>query len=424
MARKNIYDKDFLYDLVFLYAHARIPQAYRRYKMVGFKENYPLDGSVILAPNHANCLMDPLNVLIADWRPKAFVARADIFRNPTAFKALSFLRMMPIMRKRDGMEEVAKNDDIIAKSIDLLQHGLPFCILPEGAHQPKHSMLPLGKGIFRVALGALDGMPEGEKLYILPIGLEYSDYFRYRGDMLMTVGKPIDVTALRAENPDTPAPVLINRMKADLSQRMKDLILYIPNDEYYDATYAYCCVKSEGLSQIAELESKRAAAAKVADLRANNPEGFAELMDKAGELAEGIKEHGIDPISVSHRSNFCWHIVRAIITVVLFPYLLACAVLSAPVTIAAQKISLKMKDSAFRNSIRFAVNLAWPVLFIIYSIVLFCCLPWKTALIAAVLLHQAPNFTHDTIRAWRLLKSDIRLRKSGLLKKVKELEQD
>ena len=102
---KKVQDYDFMYDFLRYYVDIVMKLSYRKIKYVG-KEFIPKDGAIILAPNHTNALMDAMVVLGMDHSPKVFVARADIFRNPKIAKILKWLKIMPIMRMRDGYEEV------------------------------------------------------------------------------------------------------------------------------------------------------------------------------------------------------------------------------------------------------------------------------------------------------------------------------
>ena len=175
---KKIQDYNFAYDILRYYPDIALKLSYRKIKYVG-REFIPKDGAVIFAPNHTNALMDAMVILAMDHRPKVYVARADIFRNPKIAKILSFLKIMPIMRMRDGFEEVKKNNETIERAVDVLRDGVPFCIFPEGTHQAKYSSLPLSKGIFRIALSAVELMPD-TPLYIVPVGLRYGNFFRFR----------------------------------------------------------------------------------------------------------------------------------------------------------------------------------------------------------------------------------------------------
>ena len=183
---KKIQDYDIKYSLLRHYVDFTLKLSYRNIRYVGC-EKIPQDGAVIYAPNHTNALMDALIILAMDRKPKVFVARADIFRKPLFAKILHFLKIMPIMRLRDGFDEVKKNQQTIEKAVDVLHDKVPFCIFPEGQHQAKYSSLPLSKGIFRIAFQAQELMPD-MPLYIIPVGMRYGSFFRFRSTVRVEIG--------------------------------------------------------------------------------------------------------------------------------------------------------------------------------------------------------------------------------------------
>ena len=155
-------------------------------------ERIPQDGAVILAPNHCAALMDPLLTLVLfGGKPVVFGARSDIFANPKVAKVLRWLRILPIARERNGLSEVAKNFDIFQEIIDCLDHEVPFCLYAEGTHNPEREMLPVKKGIFRVARMAQDQL--GVPVRIVPIGVNYEDFFRGQGRISIRVGEPMEI---------------------------------------------------------------------------------------------------------------------------------------------------------------------------------------------------------------------------------------
>ena len=235
---KKIQDYNFAYDFLRYYTDLALKLSYRKIKYVG-REFIPKDGAVIFAPNHTNALMDAMVILAIDHRPKVFVARADIFRNPKIAKILSFLKIMPIMRMRDGYEEVKKNNETIERAVDVLRDGVPFCIFPEGTHQAKYSSLPLSKGIFRIALSAVELMPD-TPLYIVPVGLRYGSFFRFRSTVRVQIGEPINVGRFLSEHSEISQAEQITAMRDLLTERMHRSIFHIPNDEDYDAMYEIC----------------------------------------------------------------------------------------------------------------------------------------------------------------------------------------
>ena len=147
------------------------------------------------------------------------------------------MKIMPIRRMRDGAGEVLKNDETVERAIDTLHEGVPFCILPEGTHRTKHSLLPLGKGIFRITLRANEKFGHEKPIYIIPVGLEYSDWFHLWDTLVVNIGKPINMTAFIAAHADLEQPKLILAMREELTNRMREQILWVPDDENYEKNW-------------------------------------------------------------------------------------------------------------------------------------------------------------------------------------------
>ncbi len=221
----KIQDRDRLYAFLRPYVDWMFRRSYRRFEYVG-KEHIPTDGAVIFAPNHTNALCDAMAILGIDHRQKVFVARADIFKDPKKAKILNWLKIMPISRVRDGLDEVRHNDETINKAVDTLRDGVPFCIFAEGTHHPDRTILPLSKGIFRIALQANDTFGKQKPVYIVPVGIEYGDYFHLWNSVRVTIGEPINVTArvasreLKVES----YPQQILALREELTERMKGLV--------------------------------------------------------------------------------------------------------------------------------------------------------------------------------------------------------
>ena len=230
MGRKKIYQKDTWYDILRPIVDWNVFQSYRRSAVVG-QENIPADGAVILAPNHCNTLMDALVILRANKKETVFGARADMFNIKLVAKIMFFLRILPMVRQRDGLRNVLKNKDTEEVIVETLEHGVPFCIFPEGKHRAAHSIQVLGKGVFRAALSANSKFGDKKPVYIVPVGIEYGDYFRYHSTSLVTYGKAINVTefvkSLEVEN----EAQMIEPLRKELTKRMSERITYIDYNE-------------------------------------------------------------------------------------------------------------------------------------------------------------------------------------------------
>ncbi len=410
-----------VYDVLRYYVDFALKVSYRNLRYVG-RENVPQDGAVIYAPNHTNALMDALVILAMDHKAKVFVARADIFRNPTLAKVLSFLKIMPIMRMRDGMDEVRKNNETIEKAVDVLRDKVPFCIFPEGQHQAKYSSLPLSKGIFRIAFQAQDLMPD-MPLYIVPVGIRYGHFFRFRSTVRVQVGDPINVKEFLAQNPDNTPQEQMNILKDILAERMRSSIFYIPDDENYDATFEICAatVKSQarrfarksGGKKLHRLDAHFLANNEIvkyiADLKQENPEKAAKLLKLGDEAFKLRKSKKINIESVSLKYPVLSRILKSLFVIAALPYCVPVSILTLPIKALLGFLFTKLKDQAFHNSVRYVVNLVlWPILMIIYAIIAYSLLPWQWALPLTLILLPAPIVAHETWRLIRLAISDFR----------------
>ena len=424
---KKIQDYDRLYSMLFYYVRFSVKQSYRSILLVG-EENIPKDGAIIFAPNHTNTLMDALVVLAYNCQPKVFVARADIFRNRKLAQIFTFLKIMPIMRQRDGISAVKKNQETIDKAVDVLKDRIPFCIFPEGTHQAKYSSLPLSKGIFRIAYQAHDLMPD-VPLYIVPVGIKYGDFFRFRSTIRMEFGKPINVGEFIAENVHMTPQEQTNVLKDLLTERLHSTIFHIPNDEDYAATYEVCNAvepfEMEKLSHSGkhtlevQHEANKQALKRIEALKESNSEKAKKLLELGKEACKLRKKKGIDAESASVKKPLLSRLGRVLLTLITLPYTLPVSVLASPVALLCQFIFTKLKDPAFRNSVRFVVNLVvWPLFVLIYAIIAFCLLPWTSALLATLLIIPAPFVAHELWKTVRLVVSDVKLLRTKKLMKI------
>lgn len=180
----------------------------------------PKTASVFITANHTNTLMDSLVVLQSRKDPTAFIARADIFRKKTIATCLERIKILPIYRHRDSDDSQNLNAPIYDNVVECVSRGLPMCIFAEGTHRPRRSLLPIKKGVFFMALQAKKTYPD-RPVYIVPAGIEYTDYFNNMLPVTLTYGAPIEIKG--DENPDELAPVL--------REKMSELITFFPDDE-------------------------------------------------------------------------------------------------------------------------------------------------------------------------------------------------
>lgn len=203
----------------------------KRVKVAG-KKNIPKKGAVLFTVNHPNALIDPLLVATSNRRINHFLVRAAVFKNPTVKKLLATLNLMPIYRIRDGVKELAKNQEIFDQCFSIFKKGQALMIFPEGSHNIKRTLRPISKGFTRILFGAIDKYPD-LKITIIPVGITYQNPSDYPTKASVIYGDPI-IANEHYNKKDIPGSTLTLRKM--VAEQLKDRIVHIPNDEQYTET--------------------------------------------------------------------------------------------------------------------------------------------------------------------------------------------
>jgi 1-acyl-sn-glycerol-3-phosphate acyltransferase len=357
MARKQgPWKHNFWYTVLRYYVDACTRFSYRSLRVEGL-ENIPSEGAVIISPNHSNTLMDALVVLGSRKGRTVFGARADIFENPTVASILRFLRILPMVRRRDGIRNVLRNYETIDQVVDVLDNGVPFCMFAEGRHRAMHSLLPINKGIFRIAKMAHEALGDKKDVFLVPTGLDYGDYFLYRTWFRLRYGKAINVSEFIRQNEDLSEPELFAGLRERLVGGISSRIVCLPDDENYSADW-------EAFQQ------------RFAALNGNT-----------------YRDAGL-PRKRSTR------LALAVLTALPFA---VSAVLTAPMWGVAEWLChKKIKDRAFHNTARFAMKLLGNIIIgIPLAVVFFVNLPWCLALAALLYFFASYSIFYDWLNLIR-----------------------
>ena len=221
----NLWDNLKGYNALMKYVNVCTRMCFRKFEVKGL-ENIPEEGAVIFASNHCNALMDPLVILGAYEKVTCFGTRADLFRKPKVAAILRWLRMVPLARhERDSMESVAHNREVFEEIAEVVKH-IPFALFVEGTHRTKHSLMKLRKGVFYISDHTLDH--GAKEVNIVPVGLDYQDFFRFMSNIKVSFGEPIIYKGGEDKK----------QLSDELYGRISKLITFFPDDENYDKAYA------------------------------------------------------------------------------------------------------------------------------------------------------------------------------------------
>lgn len=407
----KIQDDNKLYSFLRYYVDYHIKRGFRKYQVVG-KENLAHGGSNVYGSNHCNTLTDALVLLAKDHQKKVFIARADIFKKPSVAKILRWLRILPIYRIRDGISSVRdNNNDIIDQAVDVVRDEVPLFLFPEATHRTKHSLRQLSKGIFHIALEANRQFGAQKPVYIVPVGLDYGDYFRYRSTVLLSFGEPINVTEFVKNQETENEAIIMNALREVLTERMSKLITFLPDDDDYDAIWEI--VKIKARHRPASLAKRRDNNNKVVEsvvkFRDKEPEKAKGVFEKIRDFTAKRKAAKISVYSISKKLplfNMLW---KTLVLLLGLPVFTAAAAASFPIWMVAYFILRKLKDEAFRNTVNFGVDIAMHTIMLLVAIpVLFCTVHWGIALASLAFFEVSYLFFFDYCEYLRRWASDVR----------------
>lgn len=400
------------------------------------QDKVPFEKSLIFAANHQNSLIDALAILCSRRCQPVFLARADVFKTPTLKKILTFLKILPVYRIRDGYENLSLNDDIFRKTLDVLKNHNGIGILPEGNHHGQRRLRTLKKGIARIAFQAEDASNNELKIHIIPVGLNYSNYVNFRSKLLVRFGEPIDISKhldLYRQNP----ALAYNALIEDLAAGMKKEMIQIDDEVYYDeyenlrAIFTSAYLKEKRLTKhqntLFEVDKKMIVA--VDKLKVENSSKFLTLMGDVKTYSGLVKETGLTFRSIQATNLKLWGLLIKLPLLLVTLPLFTWGFVNNIIPIAsAYLLSKKIKDVQFISSIRFVVGMfLFPIAYLIQFLLfwaisgngLYALYYLASLILGAIIAYNWRRYFYAAILDFKLLR--FKLSKPELMGKLKGL---
>ena len=190
----------------------------------------PDEGPFIFVANHQNAFLDALLVVCGIKRNPWFLARGDVFKKAWAIQILTFFRIKPVFRFRDGHGAMRRNEQIIEECLTLLENNECVLLFAEGNHNEPWTFQNLQRGFAHIAIQYVERTKKD--IQLIPVGFHYEDHDAFRSRVLVNYGEPIslqeavgDISEIREKF----IPLI-----ALTAEKLKSLILTIPLDENYE----------------------------------------------------------------------------------------------------------------------------------------------------------------------------------------------
>jgi 1-acyl-sn-glycerol-3-phosphate acyltransferase len=398
---------------------------YRKVIVIG-QENINPDHHLIFAPNHQNALMDALAVLFTNKGHNVFLARADIFKKKMLASILYFLKILPVYRIRDGFSSLKGNDEIFTKTIDVIKNKNGLVILPEGNHEGFRRLRQLKKGICRVAFQSDEATGNNLKIKIIPVGIEYTHYIRYRQVLTVVYGKPIEVSEFHELYRTSPERAL-NELKKKLSEAIKDIMVNIESEEDYEAIDELRSIINGKYSddiKVPKIFRDRELIDKLNQLKSSDNNLYLKICSLSLSIKEKVKKLNTDYRLLEKRKHpLVWLLAGMAFVILTFPLFLFGNIFNMIFMGLPLWQSRNIKDPQFVSSVRYALSLVLAILlfpvFLLLSIIFFS--SWWIGLIFFLALPLSGLFAWNYYLLFRRITGGFRIRK---YKADKEAEFD
>lgn len=363
------------YEIMRYYVKIAHTIFYKKISVTGL-ENIPRDKPLFFAPNHQNALMDPFAVILTTKKRPVFVARSDVFKNPFVAKILILFKVLPAYRIRDGKENLKKNEELFNASVKVLENKNIIALFPETTHIDKRRLRILKKGVQRIVFQTEEANDFNLGTQVIPIGINYSNYWNFKSKILINYGKPIPIAKYKdiyLENPQKAMLALRDEMTKGLLPQM----IHIKTEEFYDLYELLREIYHEKMLKTLELpvnqENKFIADKKLIDALddelENDPENIKDLDFKVREYNSGIKQYNIRDWVLRKDLSLPLVIIKSIILLILTPVFIYGTINNIIPYLLPSLLTNKLKDKQFTSSIILVFGLIFfPVFYLIQSI--------------------------------------------------------
>lgn len=287
-----------LYRFLKLIVSIGIRTYYREIRVIN-QEQLNQDGPLLLIANHPNTLMDAWIIGFVTRRRVHYMAKATFFSSPFKRKLLNALGMIPINRSQDKVIGGVKNSDSFEACYQLLERGDILVIFPEGTSYLERKLREIKTGTARIALEAENRNDGQLGVQVIPIGLNYISADRFRGRVMVHVGKPIAVSGLLEEyrkNQGIAAKKLTDRFRTELSrvfvtiddankEKLVSELTYLFDSRYSKEEYGVR--QSIGLMKTTQI--------RLEELAITSPWKITEIREHSSELLQSLHFFGIRP---------------------------------------------------------------------------------------------------------------------------------
>jgi 1-acyl-sn-glycerol-3-phosphate acyltransferase len=182
-------------------------------------------GPLLLASNHPNSFLDAIILDILFEQPIWSLARGDVFKNKFISRVLNSLKMFPVYRVSEGVENLNINYETFESCKKIFNKKGIVLIFSEGKCINEWHLRPLKKGTARLAINSWE---ENIPLEVLPVGINYSSFRRFGKNVIINFG---DIIAREDIPWNSSEGALYQSFNNKLQQQLNPLVFEIDHKD-------------------------------------------------------------------------------------------------------------------------------------------------------------------------------------------------
>jgi len=213
-----------LYSLLKQYARFAI-KIYCTKIIVNKPEVLKLKGPLLFASNHPNSFLDGMILTTLMDQPLYSLARGDAFKKNWLNKFLRRLKLLPVYRTSEGIENLEHNYTTFDECRQTFKRNGMVLIFSEGKCENEWHLRPLRKGTARLAVTS---WKQDIPLKVYPTAFNYSSFGKFGKEVHLFFGDPIDRSMVIQNDSDGKSLLAFNDQ---LNEQLKKLVYEINADD-------------------------------------------------------------------------------------------------------------------------------------------------------------------------------------------------
>jgi 1-acyl-sn-glycerol-3-phosphate acyltransferase len=196
-----------MYSLLKLYARFAI-KIYCTRIIINKPQVLKTKGPVLFASNHPNSFLDGMILTTLLDEPLYSLARGDVFRKNWVNKLLRKLKLLPVYRTSEGVENLGHNYTTFDACRETFKENGMVLIFSEGRCENEWHLRPLKKGTARLSITSWE---QNIPLTVIPTAFNYSSFKKFGKEVHLFFGKPIDREAVLQHETDGKLFITFNK---------------------------------------------------------------------------------------------------------------------------------------------------------------------------------------------------------------------